>query len=90
MPLAHTFNMSRQEGIVPLEWKEANIIPLLKKIQETIRKLSTSQFNISNFQVLESIITDHMVDFLSKFKSKLYFAEHPAVYTNYILHPWTS
>ena len=31
MPLAHVFNMSLQKGIVPLEWKEANIIPLLKK-----------------------------------------------------------
>ena len=30
-PLAHMFNMSLQEGIVPLEWKEANIIPLFKK-----------------------------------------------------------
>ena len=29
-PLAHVFNMSRQEGIVPLYWKEANIIPSLK------------------------------------------------------------
>ena len=31
----HLFNMSLQEGIVPLAWKEANIIPLLKKVQET-------------------------------------------------------
>ena len=30
-PLAHVFNMSLQEGIVPLEWKETNIIPLFKK-----------------------------------------------------------
>ena len=30
-PLAHVFNMSLQEGIVPLEWKEANIIHLFKK-----------------------------------------------------------
>ena len=30
-PLAHVFNVSLQEGIVPLEWKEANIIPLFKK-----------------------------------------------------------
>ena len=30
-PLAHVFNMSLQEGIVPFEWKEANIIPLFKK-----------------------------------------------------------
>ena len=25
------FNMTLQEGIVPLEWKETNIIPLFKK-----------------------------------------------------------
>ena len=30
-PLAHVFNMSMQEGIVPLEWKEANIIHLFIK-----------------------------------------------------------
>ena len=30
-PHAHVFNMSRQEGIVPLEWKDANIIPLFNK-----------------------------------------------------------
>ena len=30
-PLAHVFNMSLQEGIVPLEWKEANSLPLFKK-----------------------------------------------------------
>ena len=29
-PLAHVFNMSMHEGIVHLEWKEANIIPLFK------------------------------------------------------------
>ena len=35
-PLAQVFNMSLQEGIVSLEWKEANIIPLFKKkVQET-------------------------------------------------------
>ena len=33
-PLAHVFNMSLQEGIVLLECKEANIIPLFKKVQE--------------------------------------------------------
>ena len=36
MPLAHLFNMTLQEGIVALERKEANIIPLYKKkVQET-------------------------------------------------------
>ena len=29
--LAHVFNMSVEEGIVPLEWKESNIIPSFKK-----------------------------------------------------------
>ena len=33
-PLAHVFNMSLQEGIVPLEWKEANIFLYSKKVQE--------------------------------------------------------
>ena len=28
IPLATVFNLSLEEGIVPLEWKEANIIPL--------------------------------------------------------------
>ena len=33
--LAHVFNMSLQEGIVPLEWKEANtLFPYSKKVQE--------------------------------------------------------
>ena len=30
-PRAHVFKMSLQEGIVPMEWKEASIIPLFKK-----------------------------------------------------------
>ena len=30
-PLARVFNMSLQEGSVPLQWKEANIIHLFKK-----------------------------------------------------------
>ena len=38
-PLAHVFNMSLQEGIVPFEWQEANIIPLFKKVQETSRSI---------------------------------------------------
>ena len=31
IPLATVFNLSLDEGIVQLEWKEANIIPLFKK-----------------------------------------------------------
>ena len=30
-PLAKLYNLSLEEGIVPSEWKEANIKPLFKK-----------------------------------------------------------
>ena len=30
IPLARVFNLSLKEGVVPVEWKEASIIPLLK------------------------------------------------------------
>ena len=32
IPLARVFNLSLKEGVVPFEWKEANIIPLFKNI----------------------------------------------------------
>ena len=38
IPLATVFNLSLEEGIVPLEWKEANIIPLFKKVRETSQR----------------------------------------------------
>ena len=31
IPLANVFNLSLIEGVVPFSWKEANIMPLLKK-----------------------------------------------------------
>ena len=31
IPLARVFNLSLKEGVVPVEWKEANIRPLFKK-----------------------------------------------------------
>ena len=40
IPLATVFNLSLEEGIVPLEWKEANIIPLFKKrFEKQVREL---------------------------------------------------
>ena len=39
IPLATVFNLSLEEGMVPLEWKEANIIPLLlKNVRETSQR----------------------------------------------------
>ena len=35
-PLAKLFNLSLEEGIVPSEWKEANITPLFKKVSRNI------------------------------------------------------
>ena len=68
-PLAHVFNMSLQEGIVPLELKEANIIPLFKKRS---RNKSVNYRPVSLMsaicKLLETIIRDHMMDFLIKYK----------------------
>ena len=65
--LATVLNLSLEEGVVPLEWKEANIIPLFKK-----RSRSKSENNrpVSLTSVicklLERLIKDHLVDFLVK------------------------
>ena len=68
-PLAHVFNMSLQEGIVPLEWKEANIIPLFKKGSRnksvTCRPVSLTSVIC---KLLEAIIREHMMGFLIKHK----------------------
>ena len=68
-PLAHMFNMSLQEGIVPLEWREANIVSLFKKGS---RNKSVNYRPVSLTPVicklLETIIREHMMDFLVKHK----------------------
>ena len=39
IPLATMFNLSVEEGVVPLEWKEANILQLFKtKVPETSQR----------------------------------------------------
>ena len=68
-PLATVFNLSLEEGIVPLEWKEANIIPLFKKgsrnKSENYRPVSLTSVIC---KLLERLIKDHLVDFLVKNK----------------------
>ena len=58
------FNLSLEEGIVPLEWKEANIIPLFKKgsrnKSENYRPVSLTSVIC---KLLERLIKDHLVDF---------------------------
>ena len=69
IPLATMFNLSLEEGIVPLEWKEANIIPLFKKgsrnKSDNYRPVSLTSVIC---KLLERLIKDHLVDFLVKNK----------------------
>ena len=65
IPLATVFNLSLEERIVPLEWKEANIIPLFKtgsrNKSENYRPVSLTSVIC---KLLERLIKDHLVDFL--------------------------
>ena len=68
-PLAKLFNLSLEEGIVPSEWKEANIMPLFKKgssnMPKNYRPVSLTSVVC---KLLETLIRDHMVEFLVKHK----------------------
>ena len=46
IPLEIVFKLSLEEGIVPLEWKEANTVPLFKKGSRN----KTSEFTIGDLQ----------------------------------------
>ena len=65
--LAKGFYLSLEEGIVPSEWKEANITPLFKKGSrdkpENYRQVSLTSVVC---KLLETLIRDHMVEFLVK------------------------
>ena len=69
IPLARVFNFSLKEGVVPFEWKEANIIPLFKKgsrnKSENYRPVSLTSVIC---KLLQRLIKDHMVDFIVKHK----------------------
>ena len=66
-PLGHVFNMSLQEGIVPLECKETNIIPLFKKGSRN-KCVNYRPVSLTICKLLDTIIRDHMMDFLVKHK----------------------
>ena len=75
-PIAHVFNMSLQEGIVPLEWNEANIIPLFKFFSRN-KSVNYRPVSLTSVicKLLETIIRDHMMDFLIKHNN--YFINKP-------------
>ena len=60
VPLAIAFNLSIQDGIVPREWKNANIIPIFKKgsrcKSENYRPVSLTSVIC---KLLESLLRDH-------------------------------
>ena len=64
-PIAIFFNFSLEEGMVPAEWKEANITLLFKKGSrkkpENYRPVSLTSVVC---KLLETLIRDHMVEFL--------------------------
>ena len=65
IPLATVLKLSLEEGVVPLEWKGANIIPLFKK--RTKKQVREQQSLTSVICILlERLIKDHLVDFLVK------------------------
>ena len=66
-PLAKLFNVSLEEGIVPSQWKEANITPLFKKgfrnKPENYRPVSLTSVVC---KLLETLIRDDIVEFFVK------------------------
>ena len=40
IPLARVFNLSLKEGMVPVEWEQANIIPLFKRVREISQRIT--------------------------------------------------
>ena len=64
-PLAKVFNLSLEEGIVPSEWKEANITPLFK---EGSRNKQENYRPVSYCKLLNTLIRYHMVEFFVKHK----------------------
>ena len=69
IPHARVFNLTSKEGVVPVKWEEANIIPLFKKgsrnKSENYRPVSLTSVIC---KVLERLIKVHMVDFLVRHK----------------------
>ena len=68
IPLAAMFNLSLEEGVVSLEWKEANIIPLFKtkRFKKQDRELGISGLTSVICKLLDRLTKDHLVNFWVK------------------------
>ena len=65
IPLAKVFNLSLKEGVVPSEWKETKIIPLVKKCSRN-KSYNYRPVSLTSAicKLLERLIKEYMVDFL--------------------------
>ena len=67
-PLTKLFSYSIKNGVVPLEWKEAGVVPLFKKGKksepENYRPVSLTSLIC---KIMESILKDSILDHLNKF-----------------------
>ena len=67
IPLVTVLHFSIEEGRVPLQWKEANIIPLFKKrSRNKSDKHRPMSLTWVICKLLERITKDHLVDFFVK------------------------
>ena len=67
-PLAHLFNLSVKTGIVPQDWRDANVIPLFKKGSrgDAQNYRPVSLLSIVG-KLLESFVKEHLVGHLEKY-----------------------
>ena len=68
IPLARVFNLSLIEGVVPVEWKEANINYYLKRVQEMSENYRPVSLTSLICKLLQRLIKDNMVDFFVRHK----------------------
>ena len=65
IPIATVFNLSMEEGVAPLDWKEANIIPLFKKrSRNKYENYGPVSLTSVICTLLKRLIKDHLVDFI--------------------------
>ena len=67
VPLAVIFNKTLEEGVVPVDWRRANVCPIFKKGKRSLpcnyRPVSLTSVVC---KVMESIVRDHMVKYFNE------------------------
>ena len=67
--LARLFNLSLKGGVVPFEWKEANITQLFKKgSRNKLENYRPVSLTFVICKLVKRLIKDHMVGFLVRHK----------------------